>query len=138
TALAPDELLVEVVVPAPGPRTADAYLRFTPRAEMDIAVGGAAASVTLRADGRCAGARVALAAVAERAILVPEIGEALLGSRLDEDALERAGERARGPARPIDDRRGTAACRRHVAGVLARRALALAAARAAGRSESRA
>jgi carbon-monoxide dehydrogenase medium subunit len=132
TALGPAELLVEIVVPPPGPRTADAYLRFTPRAEMDIAVVGAAASVALREDGCCASARLALGAVAERAILVPEAGAALAGARLDEPALERAVEAARAAARPIDDKRGTAAFRRHVAGVLARRALALAAARAAG------
>jgi carbon-monoxide dehydrogenase medium subunit len=133
-ALAPDELLVEIVVPPPPARAADAYLRFTPRAEMDIAVVGAAAWLALGEDGRCAGARLALGAVAERAILVPEVESALLGTRLETAALEAAAERAREAARPISDKRGTAAFRRQVAGVLARRALARAAERAGARA----
>jgi carbon-monoxide dehydrogenase medium subunit len=133
TALAADELLVELVVPVPAPRAADAYLRFTPRAEMDIAVVGAAASVTLGPDGRCAAARLALGAVAERAIRVPEAEAALAGARLDDAALHRAAEAARAASRPLTDKRGTAEFRRHVAGVLARRALAAAAARAEAR-----
>jgi len=134
TALAPDELLVGLVVPRPAPRSADAYLRFTPRAEMDIAVVGAAARIGLAADGSCASARVALGAVADRAILVTDAEDALVGSPPgDAAALERAAEAARRAARPLTDKRGTAAFRRHVAGVLVRRALALAAARAAAR-----
>jgi carbon-monoxide dehydrogenase medium subunit len=117
-------------VPRPAPGSADAYLRFTPRAEMDIAVVGAAASVTLGPDGRCSAARVALGAAAERALLVPAAAEALVGTRLEPEALARAAEAARAAARPIDDKRGTAAFRRHVAGVLVRRALERAAARA--------
>jgi len=134
TALGADELLVELVVPHPAPRSADAYLRFTPRAEMDIAVVGAAASLRLAADGTCAGARLALGAVAERALLVTDALEALRGARPDDpEALERAAEAARRAARPLSDKRGTAAFRRHVTGVLARRALQLAAERAATR-----
>jgi carbon-monoxide dehydrogenase medium subunit len=132
-ALAADELLVEIVVPPPPPRAADAYLRFTPRAEMDIAVVGAAAWLALGEDGRCTGARLALGAVAERAIAVPEAEAVLLGTRLEPASLEAAAERARSAARPISDRRGTAAFRRHVAGVLARRAFARAAERAGAR-----
>jgi carbon-monoxide dehydrogenase medium subunit len=132
-ALAPDELATAVFVPRPGPGSADAYLRFTPRAEMDIAVVGAAASVALGEDGRCRAARVALGAVAERALLAPAAAEALVGTRLEPEALARAAEAARSAARPIDDKRGTAAFRRHVAGVLVRRALERAAARAGAR-----
>ena len=132
-ALAPGELLVELVVPRPAPRSSDAYLRFTPRAEMDIAVVGAAASVSLGADGRCTGARLALGAVAERAIRVPEAEAALAGAHLAEEALGRAAAAASRAARPISDKRGTAEYRRHVAGVLARRALAIAAERAGAR-----
>jgi CO/xanthine dehydrogenase FAD-binding subunit len=132
-ALAPGELLVELLVPPPPPRSSDAYLRFTPRAEMDIAVVGAAASVALAADGRCAGARIALGAVAERAIRVPEAEAALVGARIEGETLARAAQAASRAARPISDKRGTAEYRRHVAGVLARRALALAAERAGAR-----
>ena len=66
TVLAPDELLVEFVIPAPGPRSGGAYLRHTPRRELDIAVVGVASQVTLT-DGVCARARIALAAVAAAA-----------------------------------------------------------------------
>jgi carbon-monoxide dehydrogenase medium subunit len=86
--------------------------------------------VTLGADGTCTAARVAIGAVAPTALLVPDAETALIGTRLDEAALRRAGEAATAAARPIDDRRGTASYRRTVAGVLTRRAAAIAAERA--------
>ncbi len=130
TALRPGELLVALHLPAPPPRTADAYLRLIPRSEMDIAVVGAAVRVTLAPDGTCKDARVALGAVAPTALRVPAAEAALVGTRLDAAALERLAEAASAAARPIDDKRGTAAYRRQVAGVLARRAAERAAARA--------
>jgi carbon-monoxide dehydrogenase medium subunit len=130
TVLQPGELLVAVRVPRPDARTADAYLRLIPRTEMDIAVAGAGVSVTLDAAGVCTAARVAIGAVAPTALRVPEAEQALVGSRLDEAALKRAAAAASAAARPIDDKRGTAAYRRTVAGVLTRRAAAIAAARA--------
>jgi carbon-monoxide dehydrogenase medium subunit len=131
TALAPGEVLVALLIPRPAARTSDAYLRLVPRSEMDIAVAGAAVSITLDERGVCTGARVAIGAVAPRALLVPEAAEALIGSRVDDQALERAAEAASAAARPIDDKRGTAAYRRTIAGVLTRRAASIAAARAA-------
>jgi carbon-monoxide dehydrogenase medium subunit len=133
TVLGRGELLVEVRLPRPAPRTADAYLRLIPRSEMDIAVAGAGVRVTLDADGVCTGARVAIGAVAPTARLVPEAAAALVGTRLDAAALARAAEAAAAAARPIDDKRGTVAYRRTVAGVLTRRAAVTAAARAGGR-----
>jgi carbon-monoxide dehydrogenase medium subunit len=130
TVLDAGELLVAVHVPRPAARTADAYLRLIPRTEMDIAVAGAAVSLTLDAAGVCTAARVAIGAVAPTALRVPEAEQALVGSRLDVTALRRAGEAAAAAARPIDDKRGTAAYRRTVAGVLTRRAAAIAAQRA--------
>jgi carbon-monoxide dehydrogenase medium subunit len=130
TALKRGELLVALRIPRPAARTADAYLRLIPRTEMDIAVVGSAVSVTLGADGTCTAARVAIGAVAPTALLVPDAETALIGTRLDEAALRRAGEAATAAARPIDDRRGTASYRRTVAGVLTRRAAAIAAERA--------
>ena len=132
TVLQPGELLVAIRVPRPAARTADAYLRLIPRTEMDIAVAGAGASVTLDAAGVCTAARVAIGAVAPTALRVPEAGQALVGSPLDEASLKRAADAAAAAARPIDDKRGTAAYRRTVAGVLTRRAAAIAAARARG------
>ena len=132
TVLQPGELLIAVDLPMPQPGTADAYLRLIPRTEMDIAVAGAGVSVTIDEGGRCVGARVAIGAVAPTALLVPAAGEALVGSTLDDDALARAADLARAAARPIDDKRGTAAYRRHVVGVLVKRAAATAAERAKG------
>lgn len=131
TVLGRGEVLVAILIPRPAPRTADAYLRLIPRSEMDIAVAGAAVSVTLDAAGTCTAARVAIAAVAPTALLVPEAAQPLIGSRLDEEALARAASAASAAARPIDDRRGTAAYRRRVVGVLTSRAAAVAGARAA-------
>jgi carbon-monoxide dehydrogenase medium subunit len=130
TSLGPGELLVSLVLPPPAPRSADAYLRLIPRTEMDIAVVGAAVRVTLEAGGRCTAAQVALGAVAPTAIRVADAEAALRGSRLEAEALARLAEAARAAARPIDDKRGTVAYRRQVAGVLARRAAERAAARA--------
>jgi CO/xanthine dehydrogenase FAD-binding subunit len=89
---------------------------------MDIAIAGAAVSVTLDSDGTCAAARVAIAAVAPTALLVKEAAHALTGSNLDAGALERAAGAASAAARPIGDKRGTADYRRAMAGVLTKRA----------------
>jgi CO/xanthine dehydrogenase FAD-binding subunit len=131
TVLGRGELLVALLVPRPAPRTSDAYLRLIPRTEMDIAVAGAAVSVTIGAQGTCTAARVAIGAVAPTALLVPDAAQALIGSTLGEDALARAAAAAGAAARPIDDKRGTAAYRRQVVGVLTRRAAVIAATRAA-------
>lgn len=122
TVLDPGEFLVALRLPRPAPRTADAYLRLIPRTEMDIAVAGAAVSLTLDAGGTCTAARVAIGAVAPTALLVPDAAKALVGSRLDDDALSKAAAAASAAARPIDDKRGTVAYRRAVAGVLVKRA----------------
>jgi carbon-monoxide dehydrogenase medium subunit len=132
TALKPGEFLVTIRVPRPQPTTADAYLRLTPRSEMDIAVVGSAVSLTLDAHGVCTAARVALAAVAPTPIVVPDAAQALIGSRLDDEALSRAAAAASAAARPIDDKRGTIVYRRQIAGVLTRRAAAIACQRVKG------
>lgn len=134
-ALAPGELLVALRLPLPAPRSADAYLRLIPRSEMDIAVAGAGVSLALDAQGRIAAARIALGAVAPRVLLLEELGQALVGAAPDEAALAQVAEAARAAVRPIDDKRGTVEYRRHVAGVLARRALAIAARRAAAKGD---
>ena len=126
TVLAPGELLVALHIAHPPPRTADAYLRLIPRSEMDIAVVGAAVRVSLGPDGRCSDARVALGAVGPTAFRVPDAEAALVGTTLDAAARARLMDAARAAARPIDDKRGTVAYRRQVAGVLARRAAEIA------------
>ncbi len=136
TALASGELLVELRVPTPPPGSADAYLRFIPRGEMDIAVVGAGVFVEIDEDGRCRAARVALGAVAPTAILVPAAARALEGSSLSDADLDRAADEAGRAGDPISDKRGPAAYRRRLARVLTRRALGVAVERARARRAS--
>ena len=134
TVLEPGEFLVRLEFPAPSKMSADAYLRFIPRTEMDIAVVGAAVSLTLDSSGVCEAASVALGAVAPTAILVEAAASALIGSTLDKESLESAGRAAYEAAQPIDDKLGTAEYRRRVASVLTQRSACIAAERARGRS----
>ncbi len=120
--LGPDEFLVSIDLPRPAPRSSDAYLRFIPRTEMDIAVAGAGVALSLDESGVCTAARVAIGAVAPTALLVPAAGEALVGSTLDEASLQQAAAAASDAASPITDKRGTAEFRTRVVGVLVRRA----------------
>jgi carbon-monoxide dehydrogenase medium subunit len=120
------EIVVSFLLPPRPPRSSDAYLRFIPRTEMDIAVVGAGVSLTLDGGGAIAAARVSLGAVAARVLLVPEAAEAIVGSRLDRPAQDRLEAAARTACRPIDDKRGTVEFRTEVAGVLARRAALIA------------
>jgi carbon-monoxide dehydrogenase medium subunit len=126
TSLEKGELIVEFHVPKPHPHQSDAYLRFIPRTEMDIAVVGCAVNVTLGERGVCRDARVVLAAVAPTAVIVSEAAEALRGHWLDEQALSRLDKAAQRACKPITDKRGTIEYRTKVAGVLARRAAAIA------------
>ena len=133
TSLKPGEFIVEFHLPKRPARSADAYLRFIPRTEMDIAVVGAGISVTLDPGGVCTDARVVLGAVAPTAILVPDAATALIGHTLDETALAALDQAARRACKPIDDKRGTIEYRTKVAGVIARRAAAIAYQRAGER-----
>ena len=130
TALARGEMVVSFMLPRRPPHSGDAYLRFTPRTEMDIAVVGAGVSLTLDRKGVCTQARVSLGAVAERALLVREGAAALIGTPIDNDALDRLAGAASAACRPIDDKRGTRDFRIKVAGVIARRAAEIALVRA--------
>ncbi|MEM7323964.1 MAG: FAD binding domain-containing protein [Actinomycetota bacterium] len=134
TVLGASELLVEIEVPNPAPRSADAYLRLIPRTEMDIAVVGAGVQLALSDDGETiAAARVARGAVAPPALLVTAAADARVGSRADDAALERAGAAASAAADPISDRRGTVEYRERIAAVLTRRAARIAYERARAR-----
>jgi len=127
--LAPDELLVELHVPALPPHSGGSYLRHTPRRELDIAVVGVASQVTL-SNGVCAKARIALAAVAPTPIRATAAEAALEGKALTPELIDRAAELAVQSARPISDQRGSADFRRHLVRVLTRRTLTAALARA--------
>ena len=124
------EFVLAFELPPRPPRAADAYLRFIPRTEMDIAVVGVGVNLGLDERGQCVAARIVLGAVAPTAILVEEAGAALVGTHCEEDDLASAADAARAACRPIDDKRGTAEYRTKVAGVLAMRAAGIAADRA--------
>ncbi|MCL4507002.1 MAG: xanthine dehydrogenase family protein subunit M [Chloroflexi bacterium] len=131
TVLQRGELLVSLHLPPPLPNSGAAYLRFTPRNEMDIAVVGAGASVILDDGGKTIlSARIALGAVAPRPLFVPAAGQALAGRQPSPEAIEEAARIAQTAATPITDMRGSAAQRTHLSAVLTRRALAKAIERA--------
>lgn len=121
TSLAPGELIEAILLDKRPPRSGDAYMRFTPRTEMDIAVVSAAVNLTLDEQGIVSSARVALGAAAPTVLLVEEAPGILIGSRVDETTLERLAEACSSACRPIDDKRGTVEFRKKVAGVLAKR-----------------
>jgi len=129
TVVGPDELLVEIFVPAPGPHSGGCYIRHTPRRELDIAVVGVASQVTI-ANGVCAKARIALAAVAPTPVRATAAEAVLEGKPLTPELIERAADLAGQAAKPISDQRGSADFRRHLVRVLSRRTLTTALARA--------
>ena len=133
TSLQKGELVVEFRIPKPKSRQSDAYLRFIPRTEMDIAVVGCAVNVTLDAGGTCTDARVVLGAVAPTQLVVADAAKALIGHKLDDATLQALDKAAQAACKPITDKRGTIEYRTKVAGVLARRAAAIAFERAAAR-----
>jgi carbon-monoxide dehydrogenase medium subunit len=133
TTLAEDEFITEFVIPKREGKTADAYLRFIPRTEMDIAVVGAGVCLTLDDSGTITSARVSLGAVAPTVLLVEDAGAALVGSKLDDAALAKLDAACQAACNPIDDKRGTIEYRTKVAGVMARRAAAIAYERASAR-----
>jgi len=131
TSLAPGEFVASVFLPPRAPRSGDCYLRFIPRSEMDIAVVGCGLWLALDDADRVTTARVALGAVGPKVIEV-KAAEALMGRALDEAALADLAAACSAAATPMDDKRGTVDFRRHVSGVLARRAAGIAATRAKG------
>ena len=122
TSLADGEIVTSFLFPPRPAHAGDCYLRLTPRTEMDIAVVGAAVNIVLDDDGVCAEARVSLGAVAPTPLLVAEAADALVGTRVDDPALEAMVEACRAACDPISDKRGTREYRIRTAGVMARRA----------------
>jgi len=131
TALKPGELLAELRLPVPAAETGSAYVRHTPRKQMDIAVVGVAVALTLKED-RIERARVALGAVAPTPIRSLGAESALEGQSPDEETFAKAAEAAAKDCSPISDVRGSAEFRRHLVRVMTERMLKLAAQRARG------
>jgi aerobic carbon-monoxide dehydrogenase medium subunit len=132
TSLAKGEIIEAILLDRRQPRSSDAYLRFIPRTEMDIAVVSAGVSLTLDASGVVQAARVTLGAVAPTVLLVEDAAKVLVGTKADAATLEKLADACSAACRPIDDKRGTIEFRRKVAGVLAKRATTKAYARAGG------
>ena len=125
TSLKKGELITSIFLPERGKGGGDAYLRFIPRTEMDIAVVGC--GVSLRVDGdKMTEAKVSLGAVAPTVLVVGDAADALVGSTLDEAALKAMAKACSTACNPIDDKRGTIEFRTHVAGVLGQRAAKIA------------
>ncbi len=127
------ELVTTLEFPPAAPWSSSAYQRFIPRNEMDIAVVGAASWVQLDAGGEVIeAARVALAAVAPTPLSLDEASQWLSGKPASGETFAKAAEMAAAAARPISDKRGTTEYRKHLAGVLTARTLAIAVERARG------
>ena len=133
TSLQKGEFVTAIELPKKATRSGDAYLRFIPRTEMDIAVVSCAVNLTLDGKGVITKARVALGAVAITALLVKEAAAAIIGTKLDDAAKAKLAAACSAACKPIDDKRGTVEFRTEVAGVLARRAAETAYARAGGK-----
>ncbi|MEC7491133.1 MAG: FAD binding domain-containing protein [Pseudomonadota bacterium] len=122
TSLSEGEFIVSFSFPEKLPHTGDCYLRLTPRTEMDIAVVGAGVCLTLDDGGTCTAARVSIGAVAPTPLLVADAADALIGTKVDDAALDSMVAAVRAACDPISDKRGTREYRIKTAGVIARRA----------------
>ena len=131
TILENGQMLIALKFPKRNNNSADAYLRMTPRTEMDIAVVGCGVNISIE-NGVCTNARVSLGAVAPKPLLINEATDIMVGSSLDEETLEKVSKICRDSCNPIDDKRGTIDYRIKVAGVLFKRATLLAADRIRG------
>lgn len=120
-AIGKDEFVVSFFLPPRPANASDAYERFIPRTEMDIAVVGCGTSLALDGSGNITDARVSLGAVAARPLLVKECADAIIGTSLDDAAMAKLDAAAQAACAPINDKRGTIEYRTKVAGVLARR-----------------
>ena len=120
TILENGQMLVSLKFPRRNKNSSDAYLRMTPRTEMDIAVVGCGVNISMD-NGICTDARVSLGAVAPTPLLIKEATEIMIGSNLDENTLDEVSKICMDACNPIDDKRGTIDYRTKVAGVLFKR-----------------
>ena len=130
TVLRPDEILVELRIPAPAPRTGASFLEVS-RRPGDFAMVAACATVTVDAAGACTAARIALTGVGSGPVVPDEAIAAIVGRRVDEASAKAAGDAAAVAIQPPSDVHASADYRRHLAGVLVGRILTRAAAAAA-------
>ena len=117
------ELLVAIVLPPKQLRSAEKYLRFTPRREMDIAIAGSGVSITLNSAGVIVRAAVTLASVAPKPLVANTAAKMLIDQKPTDELFTEAGFAAASDAQPITDTRGSAEYRRHIVSILTKRAL---------------
>jgi carbon-monoxide dehydrogenase medium subunit len=126
TSLQKGEFIVSVDIPYRPEFSSDAYLRFTPRTEMDIAVVSASVAIEMSKEGICENAKVVLGAVAPTVKIVGDASKEIVGTKLDESSLKKMSLKCVEICEPISDKRGTVEFRTEVAGVLASRAAKIA------------
>jgi CO/xanthine dehydrogenase FAD-binding subunit len=129
TDLQPDEMLVEIEFPAPKPRTGTCFSEVA-RRRGDFALAGAAATISIDADGLCTHARLALCGVGETPVDASNAAAILVGQRLDTERMDHVAESVRSMIEPAGNVHAPPDYQRHVAGVLTHRTLATAYARA--------
>jgi CO/xanthine dehydrogenase FAD-binding subunit len=131
TSLTPTELLMEIRIPPLAPRTGTAFLEVS-RRHGDFALAGVAVTVTLDRQSACIAAAIVATGVGATPVRLTPAEQVLVGERLTDDVFERAARAAADAVSPDADLHASAEYRKHVTGVLTRRALRLAAQRAVG------
>ena len=121
TSLENGELITAINLPKRNDYEGDAYLRFIPRTEMDIAVVGCAVNLSLE-NGVITAAKVVLGAVGPKVILAHSAADCLVGTKLDGSSLSRFSAECSLIAKPISDKRGSEEFRKDIIGVIAQRA----------------
>lgn len=122
TVLSDEEILQEIQLPNPPPKSQGVYLKLTPRRAMDLAIVGVAV-VVIPENGVCSDIRIALGAVAPTPIRARKAEAVLKGQKFTEEAIEKAARAAAGESKPIDDHRASAEYRRDMVEVLVKRAI---------------
>ena len=121
TSLENGEIITAINLPKRNDYEGDAYLRFIPRTEMDIAVVGCAVNLSLE-NGVITSAKVVLGAVGPKVILAHSAADCLVGTKLDDNILSRFSSQCSQIAKPISDKRGSEEFRKDIIGVIAQRA----------------
>lgn len=132
TSLTKGEIITSIYLPPHSDNAGDAYLRFIPRTEMDIAVSSSGVNMTIDGDGIITDAKVTLGAVAPTVLVVADAANAIIGTKLDDAAIDGLMSACSAACNPIDDKRGTIEFRTKTAAVMAKRAALIAYSRAGG------
>jgi CO/xanthine dehydrogenase FAD-binding subunit len=119
----PDEVVTQVVIDRPPPRSGGAYLKYGIRKTLEIGVVNVAALLSLDKDGTVIHVRVALGAVAPMTIRATSAEKCLMGKKPDERTIQGAAKAAVNDCQPITDTRGSAGYRRMLVEVLTHRAI---------------